>query len=148
MDKIEPPPPNVPAPPPPPVERAIQLCVMTDLGFENIGAVYRPETGDTLAIVGNERAAVGDAYGDAPTARGAEWFENEEPLRIDGREYLRFGLSRIVSPGELVRRGEYNGIPLFVQGGEPNPANVLYVPVTFGCEVQPYQAAAQIRVRG
>jgi hypothetical protein len=134
--------------PPPPVERAIEICVATESGFRNVAAVYRPGTGDTLVFVGGDRRAFAEVHAGAAYAQSELWFVGREPVVHEGREYQPFGLPRIVQPGELIGRGTYQGVPVFVQPDERTPADVLYFAVRAGCEVQPYRAVDRIRVRG
>jgi hypothetical protein len=145
---VAPPAGTPPAETPPPVERAIEICVATESGFRNIAAVYRPGTGDTLVFVGGERRAFSEVHTGAVYAQSELWFVGREPVMHEGREYQPFGLPRVVQPGELIARGTYQGVPVFVQPNERTPADVLYFAVRTGCEVQPYRAVERIRVRG
>jgi hypothetical protein len=137
-----------PAETPPIVERAIEICVATESGFRNVAAVYRPGTGDTLVFVGGERRPFAEVHTETAYAQGELWFAGRERVTHEGREYQPFGLPQVVQPGELIARGTYQAVPVFVQPNEATPADVLYFAVRAGCEVQPYRAVERIRVRG
>lgn len=150
---IAPPPPAPtpapPAAPPAPVENAIRVCVVQNGMLTDVDAMYRPATGDTLVMSGGQRRPFGTVYGTmAPSYAGAEsWFINNETVRFNNRDYVKFGVPRIITPSELSRSGDVNGIGVWTQAGETSQ-NVVYVPIRPGCEFQAYQAREDIRVRG
>ena len=62
---------------------------------------------------------------------------------------MRFGLPRVVSPTDVARTGEYQGIGVFTDASATGTPDVVYVPVRPGCEFQPYQYEVPARgVRG
>jgi hypothetical protein len=72
-----------------------------------------------------------------------------EPITVQGRRYLPFGVPRLLGPGEIVRTGEYRGYTVFTEPGAATPAAVVYLPVRPNCEYQPYQLEQEVlRVRG
>lgn len=141
-----PPPPVTPPPPPPPPTQTIRVCVIEDGTLREVSATFNPATGDTTV---NNRAFA-QAYPTAtPTyAAGATWYVNNETITVDGREYVKFGLPRIVGTTEVARVGDFQGTAVFAEAGATGPHQVLYVPVRPGCEFQPYQLREEIRVRG
>lgn len=135
--------------PAPPIERAMEVCILDGRQLRTLAAVYRPETGDTVVIVQGERRPLSEVYDlNAGYAEDALWFAGKDAVQYAGREYKPFGIERIVEPNELVYNGELQGVNVFVQAGESTPPEVFYVPVRPGCEVQPYRAVEEIRVRG
>jgi hypothetical protein len=81
-------------------------------------------------------------------AAGQTWFIQDQPIRVRNREYVKFGVPRVIQPGELTSFETYQGVPVFVGTGAPTPPDVIYVPVRPGCEFQPYQPRVAIRPRG
>jgi hypothetical protein len=146
-------PPVAPAPapapppaPPAPVERAIRVCVVEGTALTEVDAVV--VEGDTLVTAtrrpfAQAYPAVAPAY-----ASGEAWYINNEPVRLLDREYVKFGVPRVISPNQLSRVGEFQGVGIFAESGASTPQQVLYVPLRPGCEFQPYQLREQIRVRG
>ncbi|MBW3571943.1 MAG: hypothetical protein KY467_12640, partial [Gemmatimonadetes bacterium] len=72
-------------------------------------------------------------------AAGATWYINNEPIMVNGRRYVRYGLPRVLGVNEVTRTAEYQGVPVFVEAGAQGTPEVLYIPVRPGCEFQPYQ---------
>jgi hypothetical protein len=78
---------------------------------------------------------------DAPNASVAPWYLQNEPIRFDGRPYIKYGLSRPLAPGDVTRVGSLDGVALYAETGATELVEVLYVPVAPGFEFQPYQAS-------
>jgi hypothetical protein len=72
-------------------------------------------------------------------AAGQSWFDQDQPIRVRSREYVKFGLSRIIQPAELTRFDGYQGVPIFVSRGAGSPPEVIYVPIGPGNEFHAYQ---------
>jgi hypothetical protein len=147
---LPPPPPPAPAPAPapaPPATREITVCVVQDGQIRNVTATFNPATNDTM--VAGQRFR--DAYPTtAPTyAAGANWYVTTDQMRFNNRDYVRFGVSRLITtPAQLTRVGEFQGTPIFAEAGAMAPHDVLYVPLRHGCEFQPYQLRTAIQPRG
>lgn len=134
-----------------PPERQIQICVLTRPGdFAWIAASVDPTTGDTTVSVDGQRLA----FSATQPARGAhagdaEWRLGQQEIEFGGARYLTYGLYRGVQPEDVRRVGEYEGVPVYILQGEEEPAEYIYIPVSGGCEVQPYRRAEEVRrVRG
>lgn len=71
-----------------------------------------------------------------------EWYVNNETIDYDPRNvcYMKFGRTRYVPADNLVRLGEWRGVPVFRERSEdPGLPGVVWVPVHPGCSFQPYQ---------
>jgi hypothetical protein len=138
-------------PPPPPARptdttRAIQVCVVQGGALTTVTAQYNTATGDTT--VNGQRFAT--AY-PATTgyAAGSTWYINNEPITVNGRRYVKYGLPRVLGANEVSRTADFNGVPVFAETGATGATEVLYVPVRPGCEFQPYQLDVKVGgVRG
>lgn len=71
---------------------------------------------------------------------GRPWFDRYEPIEFDGMRYIKYGLPRRLSGGEVVRFGTTDGVPVAVEPGEGRIPSVVYVAVDSGGSFQPYQA--------
>ncbi|HEY0022176.1 MAG TPA: hypothetical protein VGB24_04675, partial [Longimicrobium sp.] len=140
---ILPPPPPVivdqTPPPPPPVanpNRDIQVCVVEGGALRNVTATYNTQTSDTTyqGRRFNEAFPATTGY-----AGGATWYINTEPIMINGRRYVKYGLPRVLGVTEVTRTAEYQGVSVFAEAGATGTPEVVYVPVRTGCEFQPYQ---------
>ena len=141
------------APPPAPVaveEIPFEVCVLAEGDFRWARGLFVPATGDSLAEAGGARRPFAEAYpGREGYAAGLPWFARDTPVVVGGREYRQWGMSRVVTPGELAPSGTHRGVPVFVAPGERTPPDVIYLPFRPGCEVQPYRRSAEYRrVRG
>ncbi|MCH7564307.1 MAG: hypothetical protein IH968_10840 [Gemmatimonadetes bacterium] len=117
-------------PPPLGTGRTMELCLASGVAVD----VLVMATGDTL--VGPDRVPLeslrpGLAFA-GTYAGGLAFYEADDPVRLGERTYGKSrGLVR-VSCGEVVRIGEYAGVPLFAERGSGRPPTRLYVPVRPG----------------
>lgn len=96
--------------------------------------IYNPATGDSTY----RGQRFGDAFPVTPSfAQNADWYVNDEPVMYKGRRYVKYGLPRLLGPGDVVSDGEILGVPVFVEPSGPF-VGVMYVPVKPACEFQPY----------
>jgi hypothetical protein len=151
---LPPPPPPAPEPlppppPPQPTTREITVCVVQDGMLQNVTATFNPATGDTMVMQAGAERRFAEAY-PATTgyAAGATWYVNDQPVRLNNRNYVKFGLTRVIDASQLTKSTDYQGVPVFTETGAATQPEVIYVPVRPGCEFQPYQLQTQIRVRG
>jgi hypothetical protein len=65
------------------------------------------------------------------------WVRRGEPVRLDGRRYVRTGGERRVALELVTRVGDFQGLPLF---GAPDerPPEAVYLPLRAGCVFQAY----------
>jgi hypothetical protein len=144
------PPPPPPPPPPPVVEAqptAIRVCVVEAGALREVDAMVMP-AGDTMVMMAGQQRRFADAFPATGYAATQDFFVQDRPVRFQNREYVRFGLSRIVTPADVNRVGEFMGVPVFAETGAPARSEVIYLPVRPGCEFQPYQLRQQVRARG
>jgi hypothetical protein len=145
---VSPAPMPAPAAPPPaaPATREITVCVVEDGQLRTVTATFNPATSDTM-IAGQRFTQRYPAQ--APMyAAGQSWMIQQQPVTFQNREYVPFGVTRVIQPPQLQRVGEFQGTAVFAETGAATPHQVVYVPVRPGCEFQPYQLRAAIRPRG
>jgi hypothetical protein len=140
-------PPVAETPPPPPApERATTICLFTDGDLKDVMAIHLPLTNETLVAVNGERRPIAEVYPeDGSLAKGADLAVRDEPIKFGEREYLTFGLPRAVSPSDVVRAGEVDGVSVFHETGAESPPEVIYIPVAAGCMAQPFQRQELVR---
>ncbi|HZG42900.1 MAG TPA: hypothetical protein VEY93_08060 [Longimicrobium sp.] len=122
------------------------VCVVRDGQLVEVSATVHSQTGDTLV---NGRPFAEAYPADAPHYLAtAAWAANEEWVLYDRRRYVRYGTPRVLAPRDLVRVGEFRGIPLFARSAD-DAYRSLYLPTRPGCEFQLYHYNATVgEVRG
>lgn len=125
--------------------RDLPVCVVDGGALRVVVARHDVTRGDTLV----DGRPLAEAFPEAAAAAERPWFGAGEPVVFGGRTYGRFGLPRLLAPGEVVRAGEFGGAGVFVEAGASGAPEVVYVPAGRGCEMQPYQRLETLRgVRG
>jgi hypothetical protein len=76
---------------------------------------------------------------DAPYAAGAEWYEQNGPIAIDGERLIKYGLPRRLEAGIARRFGTINGVAVHVEVGTRGTPEVVYVAASPEGMFQPYQ---------
>jgi hypothetical protein len=138
--------PPVSPPEPAPDEAAVQVCVVSPEGqLHYVTATFRPATGDT--VIGGRPFAEVHPESDARYAATATWFTADQPILVQTREYVKFGVPRVIAPGQLDHFHPYQGAAVFIERGSPNPPSVIYVAVRPGCIMHPYQPRTVLRPR-
>ena len=116
--------------PPMPQGTPTEICLATG---ENV-TIYITPQGDTL--VGPNRvnvASLGPGVAFAGEyAEGRPWYEADEPIEFDEREYVRSGGQVGLDCANIMRVGDYDGVSLFADVGAESPYETLYVPVRPG----------------
>lgn len=126
--------------PPLPTGTATDLCLATG----ETATVYVTAQGDTL--VGPNRISIrtlrpGVVFAGS-YAQGRGWFENDEAVTFEERNYDKSGGEVRLECPNTMRVGEYQGVPLFAERTAERPFETLYVPVRPGIW-QAYQAGLQ-----
>ena len=120
-------------------ERDVRKCIFTADAVREVNAVYDPATGTTHVVQNGRRVAFDDAYPMGPQhAAGATWYINNEPIEVNGRRYVKYGLPRILGVNEVTRIAHYQQALVFSEPGMGATPEVVYVAVRQGCEFQPY----------
>ena len=128
----------------PPLEH-LTVCVVRDGVLTDVPVSYDPATGDSLY----EGRRFSEAFPiDSTFAAGAGWFYEQPMIPLDRRQYVKYGLPRTLRPGDVVPRGEYRGVGVFMDPRHPEPFSILYLLVRPNCEFQPYETEMGGPVRG
>ena len=128
----------------------IQVCVVQGNQLVDVPAIARPTMRDTLVMQGGQRVPFSTAYpATGPGyAGGQTWFINNETIRFNNREYLKYGVPRGITPAQLSRTGETQGGGVWTETGAGATQNGIYVPIRPGCEFEAYQPREVLRPRG
>lgn len=142
--------PAAPVAPAAPAEMTMQVCVVDDGMLRQVSAIHVPSRRDTLVMVDGQRRAFSSVHPASPPtyAAGASWYTASDAITLDGQEYVRYGLPRVIGATQLDRIADYQGTAVFAEQGAEAPHTLVYLPLRPGCEFQPYQQREAIRVRG
>lgn len=106
------------------------LCLATGTG---VGVRVTP-AGDTL--VGPSWASIKELRPGlvfaGSYAEGRQWFIADEPIRLEGREFAWTDGDVRLNCDEIVRVGEYAGVPVFADRAAAPPFEIVHVPLRPG----------------
>jgi len=71
------------------------------------------------------------------TAERTSWYLSGEPITINGELFYPSGAVQFFNRQQMVRRGSYNGIPLYIDTAL-QPDSIVFVPLS-GERMQPYR---------
>ncbi|MEZ0244439.1 MAG: hypothetical protein ACAH11_13770 [Sphingomonas sp.] len=74
-------------------------------------------------------------------AAGQPWFVNGAEITFNGRQFRKFGLPRVLMPGEIRLAGAFKGVAVYLPSDTTFGEGVVYLPVDWAaCSFQPYAA--------
>lgn len=88
-------------------------------------------------IIGGREVDVAQAG--ASQADGRSWFTSASPVRIANRNFVKYGLPRILGYNEVEYFAEHDGVVFAAERGVRNPEVLYALTRAVGCEFQPYQ---------
>src|SRR6188768_4535302 len=71
------------------------------------------------------------------TAEQTSWYLSGEPITVNGDLFYPSGAVQFFNRQQMVRRGSFNGIPLYIDTAL-QPDSIVFVPLS-GERMQPYQ---------
>ncbi len=116
--------------PPLPTGTPANICLATG---QNVSVLMTAQ-GDTL--VGPGRVSIrtlrpGVVFA-GTYADGRAWFSNDEPVTFEERSYSKSGQPVALQCANIMRVGEFQGVPLFAMRNAERPFQMVYVPVRPG----------------
>ena len=73
-------------------------------------------------------------------ARSLQWYIDGDPAPVGGETFVKYGLPRVLGPGEVEFYRASRGGYFYVETGLTEQPEVVYLLVDLaGCEFQPYQ---------
>jgi len=86
---------------------------------------------------------------EAPAAcvDGRDWYRGDAQISVEGGSWVKFGSSRMLTEDQLMRIGEYDGVPVYVRTNVSRPYTEIYLPMC--APANTYQAYRPVQaVRG
>lgn len=122
-------------------------CVVQNGRMVVVHFDYYPATGDST-VNGRPFREVYPVT--AEHAASAQWYANNEPIMFARRQWVKYGLPRVLGTSDVVPAGNYRGVTVFVEAGtDPARPEYLYVVVNPRCEFQTYTGPGKVgAVRG
>lgn len=75
----------------------------------------------------------------AAEVKAKPWYISNAEISFRGRAFRKYGLPRVLFPGEVTAAGTYQGVPVFLPADKTLGEDVVYLVTTSkGCEFQPY----------
>jgi hypothetical protein len=71
-------------------------------------------------------------------AAGEAWFARDSVITVQGRNYRRYGIARVLGLHEISPYASYRGVPVLKEAGLQGTPDFVYLPVRAICEVQPF----------
>jgi opacity protein-like surface antigen len=60
---------------------------------------------------------------------GRDWYRSDAQISVEGGSWVKFGTATTVAEGELVRIGEYDGVPVYVRTSAARPYTEIFLPL-------------------
>ncbi|MDX1660216.1 MAG: porin family protein [Gemmatimonadota bacterium] len=60
---------------------------------------------------------------------GRAWFRGDASIRVDGRDWVKFGAAKVIAEGELREIAEYDGVPVHVRAAARPPYREVFLPM-------------------
>jgi hypothetical protein len=93
-----------------------------------------------LALAPAQATCVPPPFDGHTGARNAAWYINNEAVTIDRKKFVKYGLPRVLSAGDVEMHAPYKNGEFYREKGTHMP-DILYLLTDIaGCEFQPYQA--------
>lgn len=74
-----------------------------------------------------------------PEGRSRGWYRTNEPITVGGRNYVKYGLPRVLGRDEVVWFAEHDGLAVAAEEGQTEPEVVYLLVEPANCGFQPYQ---------
>lgn len=72
-------------------------------------------------------------------AKDQPWFINGAAIAFQGRQFQKYGLPRVLMPGEIRVAGAYKGVAVYLPSDTTFGDEIIYLPVDWAaCSFQPY----------
>lgn len=119
----------------------IQVCVIDSGKLKSVDA-EQTENGEVILMVNGKKISYNQSYSETPDipgyAKKEKWYDHNDSIKFQGSYYKKYGLPRVITFGSLQKIGAYKGVGIYGENNKGQPS-VLYIPVSIGCEFQPYK---------
>lgn len=77
---------------------------------------------------------------------GRSWYRTDGQISVEGTSWVKFGTSVTVTEGELMRVGEYDGVPVYVRTDVTRPYTEIFLPLCAPANTyQTYHPVPEVR---
>lgn len=109
----------------------VNVCILEDNTLKTVSAKRYPGNGDLY--VGSREVRYSHDF-----AVNRDWFIHNEPIVFNGKRYEKYGLPRVLSMSDIVKRGEFDGLAMYAEPGKDDVVYVYMGPHEY-CAFQPYR---------
>lgn len=114
-------------------------AVLDRIGRREQRALIQVVRSDPEAQCRRNTFAAGPQPAQRPRYAGNEaWFTRDSAIVVNGRNYRKHGLPRVLGLNEISSHATHRGVTVFQEMGVDGTPEILYVPVLASCELQPY----------
>lgn len=119
----------------------INVCIIHNDRLTTVYADYDQSTGEKTIEIDGKRKLFTDVYPETGYGYAAttSWYINNDPITVEGKQYVKYGLPRILGTMEVSAYSKVKDVTVFAEAGSKGTPEVIYIPVRSGCEFQPYQ---------
>jgi hypothetical protein len=71
-----------------------------------------------------------------------EWYRNAEPIALEGKKFVKYGLPRAIPMSDLEFLADYQGVPVMAERGVREHEVLYLLADAQDCSFQPYQVEA------
>mgnify|MGYP001378610024 CR=1 FL=1 len=107
--------------------------------FDEDNLPFVDHLGRAVRVNGQWIHPAGSPYADG---RSRSWFINNEPITVRGRDYVKYGLPRVLGLNEAGWFAELDGLAVVAESGLADPEVVYVLIDPADCAFQPYQPKA------
>lgn len=118
------------------------VCVVdraSDTGLREISA-RRANDGQTVILVDGQVVPLDSVHAPgvvAGYATGESWFDSDS-ISFRNATFVKVQRERRIEIDQVVRIGDFQGIPVFAGAGDEAPHDAVYLPTRSGCVFQAY----------
>jgi hypothetical protein len=125
-------------------QNTFQKCVHVNGKLTPVTVKYHRTGAETVLVNGKDEPFLKVYPIDSTYAEKAVWYQKQYIITVGKKNYIRYGLSRVLDMKHLIKLNLYKGVPVYAlkpegDASEMGSANTIYVFVRPGCEFQQYE---------
>jgi len=115
-------------------------CVIVEGRLNIVDAYYDYSTKTKYIKVNGVNKKFDDVYppDGKDYAIAADWFINDEKIVVEGKYYEKDPFPKEMNVTEIMSFSRYKGVSVFISVNTTGTPDIIYIPVTTGCEFQSY----------
>ncbi len=119
--------------------RKIRECIIEKGVLKEVDVNYNTQTAEKTLVFNGVLTNYNNLEKSKDYAANQSWYINNDPVVLNGHNYVKYGLPRILGVFEIEKSVAYKGLGIYREAGTTGLAEIIYIPVRPGCEFQPYQ---------